>query len=78
MNMPTAVVSLAAALGLAPLARAQTKISGTVAPLSSNGKWRFVGGTGALKNVRGGGPYTCRGGPEGMTCEVSGDYSVTK
>lgn len=48
------------------------------APLSSDGKWKFVGGTGALKNVKGGGPYTCKGGPEGMTCEVSGDYSVTK
>ena len=37
-----------------------------------------MGGTGALRNVKGGGPYTCKGGPEGMTCEVSGDYSVTK
>ena len=48
------------------------------APLSSDGKWKFVGGTGALKAVKGGGTYTCKGGPEGMTCEVSGDYSVTK
>jgi len=48
------------------------------APLSSDGKWKFVGGTGALKTVKGGGSYTCKAGPEGMTCEVSGDYSVTK
>jgi len=48
------------------------------APVSSDGKWRFAGGTGALKTVKGGGTYTCKAGPGGMTCEVSGDYSVTK
>lgn len=48
------------------------------APVSSDGKWKFVGGTGALKTVKGGGTYACKGGPEGMTCEVSGEYSVTK
>jgi hypothetical protein len=48
------------------------------APVSSDGKWTFVGGTGALKAVKGGGTYTCKGGPEGMTCQVSGEYSLTK
>jgi hypothetical protein len=48
------------------------------APVSSDGKWKFVGGTGALQTVKGGGTYTCKGGPEGMTCEVSGEYSLTK
>jgi len=49
------------------------------APASSEGTWKFVGGTGALKTVKGGGSYTCKAGAEGaMICEVSGDYSVTK
>ena len=49
------------------------------APVSSEGKWKFVGGTGVVKTVKGGGTYTCKAGAEGaMTCEVSGDYSVTK
>jgi hypothetical protein len=48
------------------------------APVSSDGKWRFVGGTGALKAVKGGGTYTCKGGPTGMTCEVSGEYTLGK
>ncbi len=48
------------------------------APLSSDGKWKFTGGTGAVKDVKGGGTYTCKGGPDGMTCEVSGDYSLSK
>ena len=49
------------------------------APVSAEGKWKFVGGTGALKTVKGGGTYTCKAGAEGaMTCEVVGDYAVTK
>lgn len=48
------------------------------APLTSDGKWKFAGGTGALKTVKGGGSYTCKGGPEGMTCEVTGEYSLPK
>jgi hypothetical protein len=49
------------------------------APQTSDGKWTFVGGTGAVKNVKGGGTYTCKGTPEGsMTCQVSGAYSLTK
>jgi hypothetical protein len=49
------------------------------APESSDGKWTFVGGTGAVKTVKGGGTYTCKGTPEGsMNCEVSGEYSLTK
>jgi hypothetical protein len=48
------------------------------APLSSDGKWKILGGTGTLKAVKGGGTYTCKGGPEGMTCEVTGEYSATK
>jgi len=48
------------------------------APLSSTGTWKFEGGTGAIKTLKGGGTYTCKNGPDGMTCEVSGDYSVPK
>jgi hypothetical protein len=49
------------------------------APVSSGGKWKFVGGTGALKTVKGGGTYTCKAGADGgMVCDVSGDYSLTK
>ena len=49
------------------------------APVSSEGKWRFVGGTGAIKTIKGGGTYACKAGADGaMTCEVSGDYLVTK
>jgi hypothetical protein len=49
------------------------------APVSSEGKWKFVGGTGAVKTIKGGGAYSCKAGAAGaMVCEVSGDYSVTK
>lgn len=48
------------------------------APVSSTGTWKFEGGTGAISRIKGGGTYTCKGGPEGMTCDVSGDYSLPK
>jgi hypothetical protein len=48
------------------------------APLSGEGKWQFKGGTGALKTLKGGGTYTCTNTPEGMNCDVSGDYSLPK
>jgi hypothetical protein len=47
-------------------------------PVSGEGKWTFVDGTGAVKGVKGGGNYTCKGGPDGMTCEVTGDYKLPK
>jgi hypothetical protein len=49
------------------------------APVSADGRWKIMGGTGAVKSVTGGGTYTCKGGPEGtMTCQVSGEYSAAK
>jgi hypothetical protein len=48
------------------------------APLSSQGSWKFQGGTGALKTIKGGGTYACKNAPEGMTCDVTGDYSLPK
>jgi hypothetical protein len=48
-------------------------------PVSSEGKWKFMGGTGVVKSVTGGGTYTCKAAADGaMTCDVSGDYSVPK
>jgi hypothetical protein len=48
------------------------------APLSQQGTWKFLGGTGALKTIKGGGTFTCKNTPEGMTCDVTGDYSLPK
>jgi hypothetical protein len=48
------------------------------APLSSQGTWKFQGGTGAIKTIKGNGTYTCKNTPEGMACDVTGDYSLPK
>jgi hypothetical protein len=49
------------------------------APVSEDGSWKIMGGTGTAKSVKGGGRYTCKGSPEGtMTCQVSGEYSAAK
>jgi hypothetical protein len=48
------------------------------APLSGQGTWKFQGGTGPLKALKGGGSYTCKNTPEGMACDVSGEYSLPK
>ncbi len=48
------------------------------APQSGQGTWKFQGGTGSLKALKGGGTYTCKGAPEGLICEVTGEYSLPK
>ncbi len=45
---------------------------------SAQGKWSFTGGTGKLKGIKGGGTYKDKGGPEGFTCEVDGEYELPK
>jgi hypothetical protein len=47
-------------------------------PQSGQGTWKFQGGTGALKTLTGAGSYTCVGGAEGMSCEVSGEYALPR
>jgi len=48
------------------------------APESAEGKWRFTGGTGKLKGIKGSGTYKGKGGPEGITYEVEGEYELPK
>ena len=43
---------------------------------TDNGKWTLIGGTGKLKGATGGGTYTGKGGPEGVTFEVEGEYRL--
>ena len=45
---------------------------------TSEGTWTFEAGTGKIKGIEGGGTYKCAGKPEGLTCDVSGDYTVPK
>jgi hypothetical protein len=45
---------------------------------SAEGKWRFVGGTGKLKGIKGKGTYKGKGGPEGITYEIEGEYDLPK
>jgi hypothetical protein len=46
------------------------------AVVTEDGKWTFTGGTGKLKGVKGGGTYKGKGGPEGVTSEVEGEYQL--
>jgi hypothetical protein len=41
---------------------------------TEEGKWTMTGGTGKLKGIKGGGMYKGKGGPEGTTAEVEGEY----
>ncbi len=43
---------------------------------NDDGKWTFTGGAGKLKGVKGGGTYKGKGGPEGTTYEVEGEYTL--
>ena len=45
---------------------------------SAEGKWRYVGGTGKLKGIKGKGTYKGKGGPEGITYEIEGEYDLPK
>ncbi len=47
-------------------------------PQSSEGTWKYTGGTGKLKGIKGGGTYKCSApNPDGsMTYQVDGDYQL--
>ena len=45
---------------------------------SAEGTWSLVGGTGKLKGIKGKGTYKGKGGPEGITYEIDGDYDLPK
>ena len=46
------------------------------APISSDGKWTIVRGTGKAKGLKGGGTFKCSGGPDKLSCEVEGEYKA--
>ncbi len=48
------------------------------APESAEGKWSFTGGTGKLKGIKGSGTYKGKGGPEGITYDIEGEYELSK
>ncbi len=43
---------------------------------TEEGKWNFLGGSGNLKGIKGAGTYQGKGGPEGTTFEVEGEYQL--
>jgi hypothetical protein len=45
---------------------------------SAEGTWSFVGGTGKLEGIKGKGTYKGKGGPEGITYEIEGEYELPK
>ena len=45
---------------------------------SAEGTWSFGGGTGKLKGIRGKGTFKGKGGPEGITYEIEGEYELPK
>ena len=44
----------------------------------SKGTFSFADGTGKLKGATGKGTFSCSGTPEGVTCEVEGEYQAAK
>jgi len=46
------------------------------APDTAEGAWEFAGGTGKLKGIKGKGTYKGTAGPEGITYEVEGEYTL--
>ncbi|MBZ5565048.1 MAG: hypothetical protein LAP13_21835 [Acidobacteriia bacterium] len=48
-------------------------------PVSAEGKWTFVGGTGKLKGLKGKGTFKSTTQPDGgSTVEIEGDYTLPK
>ena len=47
-------------------------------PQSVEQKWTLVRGTGKLKGIKGKGTYKGKGGPEGITYEIEGEYELPK
>ena len=46
------------------------------APDTAEGAWEFAGGTGKLKGIKGKGTYKGTAGPDGITYEVEGEYTL--
>jgi hypothetical protein len=45
---------------------------------SSRGTWAFTGGTGKLTGIKGHGSFTCAPADDDLTCEIKGDYQLTR
>ncbi len=45
-------------------------------PVSQEGTWSFVRGTGKLKGIKGKGTYKCSPEGEGSTCQIEGEYEL--
>ncbi len=43
---------------------------------TDEGKWNFAGGTGKIKGIKGGGRFKGKGGADGTTYEVEGEYQM--
>ena len=54
-----------------------TTLKGGVA-ISAEAKWTYSGGTGKLKGIKGSGSAKGKGGPDGMTWESEGEYTLPK
>ena len=48
------------------------------APDTAEGKWHFTRGDGKLKGLKGEGTYKGKGGADGITYEVEGEYTLPK
>lgn len=46
--------------------------------MEGKGTWGFTGGTGKLKGIKGKGTYTCKPSGDENTCEVEGEYELSK
>ena len=58
--------------------RVKGKATTKTGTAQSSGTWKFEGGTGKVNGIKGGGTYKCSGKPEGLVCEVAGDYTLPK
>lgn len=58
--------------------RTQGKAVTKAGTVETSGTWKFEGGTGKVKAIKGGGTYRCSSKPEGLVCEVAGDYTLPK
>ncbi len=45
-------------------------------PETLQGSWTYTGGTGKLKSLKGKGTYKGKAGPEGVTYDVEGEYTL--
>jgi hypothetical protein len=55
-----------------------TDVSKAGAAPTSKGTWAFTGGTGNLAGIKGNGSFTCTPGDDDLTCEIKGDYDLSR